>query len=75
MRILTKIKCRFRTPDGNEFVSQGQNLVEDAPDWIEKDPLFPLVLSDGKLLKLDTVPVVQGSADVSKPKKTAVKKK
>lgn len=92
MRILTKLKCRFRTldkVDRQAFVSKGNNLIEDAPDWIEKDPLFPLVVADGTLIKLDNQPIVSAAeADPDKiiaapkpapkktaPKKTAAKKK
>ena len=86
MRILTKLKCRFRSPDKAEsFTSQGQNLIEDAPDWIEKDPLFPLVVADGTLIKLENTPIVSAAEPKKEeakpapkkpaPKKTAVKKK
>jgi len=92
MRILTKLKFRFRTPDKAEtFTSQGQNLIEDAPDWIEKDPLFPLVVADGTLIKLDNEPVISAAEPIgfkpagkpeekpapkkAVPKKTAAKKK
>ena len=79
MRILTKLKFRFRNGDGETFVSKGQNLIEDAPDWIEKDGMFELASKDGTLVKLDTAPIVQGSsaaADAPKPaKKTAARKK
>lgn len=75
MRILTKKKFRFR--NGKEsFVSKGQNLIEDAPDWIEKDGMFELAVKDGSLVKLDTAPIVQGSspAEEVKPKSAPVKK-
>ena len=48
MQILTKKKLRFR--GGAEvFVSMGGNNIQAAPDWIEKDPLFPLAVKDGSL--------------------------
>lgn len=62
MRILTKLKFRFRNGNGETFISKGQNLIEDAPDWIEKDGMFELAVKDGSLVKLDTAPLVQGSA-------------
>ena len=70
IRILTKKKFRFRN-DKETYVSQGNNLIEDAPDWIEKDGMFELAVKDGSLVKLDAVPVVQGSSS----KKTAARKK
>lgn len=75
MRILTKKKFRFRN-DKEVFVSQGQNLIEDAPDWIEKDGMFDLAVKDGSLVKLDAVPIVQGSSAPAeeKPKAEPVKK-
>lgn len=75
IRILTKLKFRFR--NGKDvFVSKGQNLIEDAPDWIEKDGIFELAVKDGSLVKLDTAPIVQGSspAEEAKPKSAPVKK-
>ena len=60
MQILTKKKLRFR--GGAEvFVSMGGNNIQAAPDWIEKDPLFPLAVKDGSLVKLAQAPIVQGS--------------
>lgn len=70
IRILTKKKFRFRN-DKETYVSQGNNLIEDAPDWIEKDGMFDLAVKDGSLVKLDTAPIVQGSSS----KKTAARKK
>lgn len=77
MRILTKLKFRFRNGDGETFVSKGQNLIEDAPDWIEKDGMFELASKDGTLVKLDSAPIVQGSsaAEPKPAKKTAARKK
>lgn len=77
MRILTKLKFRFRNGDGETFVSKGQNLIEDAPDWIEKDGMFELASKDGTLVKLDAAPIVQGSsaAEPKPAKKTAARKK
>lgn len=74
MRILTKTKFRFR--NGKEsFVSKGQNLIEDAPDWIEKDGMFQLAVKAGALVKLDAAPIVQGSSPAEPKKKTASRKK
>ena len=81
MQILTKKKLRFRGDDEKVFVSMGGNNIESAPEWIEKDPLFPLVIKDGSLVKLSEAPVVQGSsnsedkpAEEEKPKAEPVKK-
>jgi hypothetical protein len=71
MLILTKKKLRFRGDGEDVFVSRGGNEIETAPDWIVKDPLYPLVQKDGTLVAVEAAPVVQGSA----PKKTAAKKK
>lgn len=71
MRILTKLKFRFR--NGKEtYVSKGQNLIEDAPDWIAKDGMFALAKKSGDLIELEAAPIVQGS---SPAKKTAARKK
>ena len=70
IRILTKKKFRFRNGK-EEYISQGNNLIEDVPDWVEKDGIFELAIKDGSLVKLDTAPIVQGSSS----KKTASKKK
>ena len=68
IRILTKLKFRFR--NGKDvFVSKGQNLIEDAPDWIEKDGIFELAVKDGSLVKLDTATIVQGSSPAVKETK------
>lgn len=75
MQILTKKRLRFRGEDEKVFVSMGGNNIENAPEWIEKDPLFPLVVKDGSLVKLAQTPVVQGSSAAAAPKKTAAKKK
>ena len=84
IRILTKLKFRFRNGK-DDFVSKGQNLIEDAPDWIEKDGIFELAVKDGSLVKLDTATIVQGSSpavketkpepeEVPKPKAAPAKK-
>jgi hypothetical protein len=75
MQILTKKKLRFRGGEDRVFVSLGGNNIESAPEWIEKDPLFPLVVKDGSLVKLAEAPIVQGSSAAAAPKKTAAKKK
>ena len=80
LRILTKRKFRFRF-DGQQFISKGQNLIEEAPDWIAKDGLYDLALKCGELAVLDRAPVVQGSSATEEPaepkpepKKAPVKK-
>ncbi len=65
MRILTKLKLRFRGGD-QVFVTKGENIIETAPDWIEKDPLFPLVVKDGTLVKIEAIPAVPGSGSLKK---------
>ena len=65
MRILTKLKLRFRGGD-QVFVTKGENVIETAPDWIQKDPLFPLVVKDGTLVKIEAIPAVPGSGSLKK---------
>lgn len=50
MRIITTRKLRFYTKDRSEnFVTSGNNIIEDCPDWIKEDRLFNLALRDRTL--------------------------
>lgn len=62
MKILTKKRIAFRVNnEGPEFVSQGGGAIEEAPEWIKKDPMFGWASADGDLVEL-AVP-----ADVKAP--------
>ncbi|MDY6148951.1 MAG: hypothetical protein SPI35_08055 [Porphyromonas sp.] len=56
MLILTKLKFRFSSPDGDVFISAGNNVIETAPDWIQRDPLFPSGIQDGTLVLVEKTP-------------------
>lgn len=66
MEIITK--KRFQFGDANtKWVSQGNMIIETAPDWIEKDPLFALAVDDGDLTVLQTVKTVRKRAVKKEP--------
>lgn len=56
MIILTKKRFGFVKQDGTErieaerFTSKGGMAIEDAPDWIETDPLYALAVESGELV-------------------------
>lgn len=53
MKILTKKRIAFRVNnEGPEFVSKGGGEIEDAPEWIKKDPMFGWASTDGDLVEL-----------------------
>lgn len=53
MKILTKKRIAFRVNnEGPEFVTQGGGNIEDAPEWIKKDPMFGWASTDGDLVEL-----------------------
>lgn len=59
MVILTKKRLGFVKQDGNarieseRFISKGGMAIEDAPEWIEKDPLFTLAVASGELVTVN----------------------
>ncbi len=53
MRILSKKRFAFKAQD-ERFVSQGGMIIEDAPDWIAKMPLFHLAVADGDIVTVQT---------------------
>lgn len=66
MLILTKLKFRFSQGE-DSFISAGGNAIETAPDWIQRDPLFPLVIQDGTLVCVEKTPIFDtGTAAANK---------
>ena len=53
MQILTKKPFLFKNGD-EQFISKGGMVIESAPDWIVKTPLYPLVVADGNLVEIAT---------------------
>lgn len=49
MVILSKKKFVLGAGD-TRFVTKGGMQLEDAPDWIVKDPLYKLALADGDII-------------------------
>lgn len=78
MRILTKKKYQFGSGE-NKVISSGNYVIEDVPDWVEKDPLFKLAKEDGDIevleAKIQSSYVKVEAEDKSKEVKTDVKAK
>ena len=56
IRIITTRKLRFYSPDRTEnFVTSGNNIIEDCPDWAEKDGMFQAAKAHG-VLQVITAP-------------------
>ena len=59
MIILSKKRFGFVKQDGNErleaekFVTKGGMAIEDAPDWIEKNPLYQLAVEAGEIVTVN----------------------
>lgn len=48
MRIISSRKFRFYTEDRAEsFVTEGNNIIQDCPDWAKKDAMFQCALQNG----------------------------
>ncbi|WP_302530233.1 hypothetical protein [Megamonas funiformis] len=78
MRILTKKKYQFGSGE-NKVISSGNYVIEDVPDWVEKDPLFKLAKQDGDIEvleeKIQSTKVEKVEAEPKEPKtETKVKK-
>lgn len=57
MRIITTRKLRFYSPDRTEnFVTSGNNIIEDCPDWAEKDGMFQAAKAHGVLQVITAAP-------------------
>jgi len=52
MTILTKKKFCFRGIDGSRFTTQGNSIIEDAPDWIAKTDFYPMAVQDGDIIEV-----------------------
>lgn len=80
MRILTKKRYQFGHGD-TKVITTGNYVIEDVPDWVEKDPLFKLAKEDGDIEVLEakiqssSVKVEAEAEDKSKEVKTDVKAK
>lgn len=53
MQILTKKPFLFKNGE-EQFISKGGMVIETAPDWIVKTPLYPLAVADGNLVEIAT---------------------
>lgn len=53
MQILTKKPFLFKNGE-EQFITKGGMVIETAPDWITKTPLYPLVVADGNLVEIAT---------------------
>lgn len=52
MIILTKKRFQFKSPDGDIFVSAGNMVIENAPNWVEKTTLYEWGLADGDIVEV-----------------------
>lgn len=58
IRIITKRKLRFYTPDRKEsIVTQGNNVIEEMPDWVERDLMYRTAKASGILSVLASAPL------------------
>lgn len=71
--VLTTLRLRFTMKtsltESLSWASQGSNVIESAPDWITKTPMFRAT-NGAQLTVLVTEPVIQGAG--LKPKKKVV---
>ena len=58
MQILSKKRFQFGS-GSTKFVTAGGLVIETAPDWIAKDPLYALAVADGDIT------VIQSAASTS----------
>lgn len=81
MRIMTTKRFCFYTPDRKEkFVTQGNRIIEDCPEWAQSDLTFKAAIRDGSLTclaKMEAVKEVdlQESAPANAHEAKKVKKK
>lgn len=55
MRIITTRKLRFYTKDRKEsFVTEGNNIIQECPDWAQEDSMFKAARATGQLQILTT---------------------
>lgn len=68
LTILTKKRYGFRSDDMN-FETQGNSVIEEAPEWIAKTDLYKMAMADGSIIEVKTHasdPVVEAAASKSK---------
>lgn len=51
MLILTKKRFQFKCDQGS-FISQGNGIIEQAPDWVAKTKMFALASAEGSVLEV-----------------------
>lgn len=55
MRIITSRRLRFYSPDRQlNFVTSGNNIIEDCPDWAKEDGMFKAARASGVLQLIST---------------------
>lgn len=84
MIILSKKRFCFVNPEAKSrdeaerFTTKGGMAIEDAPDWIEKDPLYQWAVDDGDLVVVKSKSAkdeAMAMAEATKVKDEAVAKK
>lgn len=66
MQILAKKRFEFRLGEA-KFTTAGNNIIENAPDWIAKTPFFAAIVKDGDILEIKTDTIVVGGTAPGKP--------
>lgn len=69
MQILSKKRFQFGS-GSTKFVTAGGLVIETAPDWIAKDPLYALAAADGDITVIQSAPSTSG-ASISEKNETA----
>lgn len=69
MTILTKKRFCFRNGD-TRYETQGNSIIEEAPDWVAKTELYEMAVKEGSILE-----VKSQMADAAIEKELAKKKK
>ena len=75
MRIFTEKKLEFRHPVTGETFATRLKSFADAPEWIEKDPLFAWAVKEGSLIVVEPAAEITVQAVPAELKKTAAKRK
>lgn len=76
MIIISKKRFGFVQQDGTEraaatkFVTKGGMAIEDAPDWIKKDPLFELAVEVGEIVEVKNKSAKAEAEAIAKAKKS-----
>lgn len=61
MQILSKKRFQFGS-GSTRFVTEGGMVIETAPDWITKDPLYALAEADGDITVIQPAASAAGSS-------------